>query len=74
MNHRKDGTSASEAVIGQIGKAVGMFLLTSEYSETEIEEITKRVMLNEKIPVHIASTKVFLVRDPEFDTWYLTRE
>lgn len=71
---RKDSISASESVIGQIGKAVGMFLLTSEYSESDIEEMTKRVMLNEKIPVHICKIKVFLVRDPEFDTWYLTRE
>ncbi len=61
------------AVIGQIGKSVGLFMITSQYNQAEVEDVIHRIMLGEKILVRVAGVKVFLVRDPEFDTWYLTR-
>jgi hypothetical protein len=65
---------ATELVIGQIGRTVGMFLIQAQYPGiAEQEEVIKRLMMGERIAIAVAGRIAYVHRDTEFDTWYLRR-
>ena len=62
----------SDVVIGQIARTVGTFLLQAQYP-TDYEDVLKRLMMGERIPISVGGRIAFVHRDTEFDTWYLRR-
>lgn len=63
-----------EAIIGQIGRSVGLFLMQAQYPHhQELEDVLKRAMMGERIAISIAGRIAYVYRDNEFDTWYMRR-
>lgn len=72
VKDRRPTTDIIKAVIGQISRPVALFLLGAQYNG-QLEETIHRAMLGEKIPVQVAGEEVFVVRNVEFDNWWMSR-
>ena len=72
VKDRRPTTDIIKAVIGQISRPVALFLLGAQY-HGHIEEMIHRAMMGEKIPVQVAGEEVFVVRNVDFDNWWMSR-